>query len=229
MIELSKRLSLLAEMTSEGSNVCDVGTDHGYLPAFLYLSHKFKSVTATDINPKPLESARKNLLRLKADGVKLILCDGLAGVTRRDADSVIIAGMGGEVISGIIYRADFLRDKTVELILQPTTAAKELRVFLSENGFTVEREVAIQENGKIYSVMKARFSGEPYTLTDAQALIGILKPDSDEARQYIEKQYKIVLKCARELENVPRKLNEYRYYLKLSEELKNILGGKNGF
>ncbi|MBQ8741343.1 MAG: SAM-dependent methyltransferase [Clostridia bacterium] len=225
MIELSKRLSLIAELVNEGSSVCDVGTDHGYLPAFLYLSGKCKNVTATDINQKPLESAKANLARLGADKVKLILCDGLASVTRQDADTVIIAGMGGEVISGIISRAAFLRDNTVSLILQPTTAAKELRLFLAQNGFVVEREQALAENGKIYSVMLVRFSGSPYTISDTQAVIGILKPDSDEAKQYIEKQYKIASKCAHDLEKVAHKQNEYSYYLKLSEELKNILGG----
>ncbi len=225
MLELSKRLSLIAQFVNEGSSACDVGTDHGYLPAFLYLSGKCKKVIATDINEKPLQSAQKNLERLGAYGVKLILCDGLSGVTRRDADTVIIAGMGGEVISGIIQRAAFLRDKTVSLILQPTTAAKELRLFLAQNGFVVEYERALQENGKIYSVMCARFSKEPYEISDVQSLIGILKPDSVDACEYINKQYKIAQKCASQLKMAEYKKEEYNYYLNLSEKLKEILGG----
>ncbi|MBR5473259.1 MAG: SAM-dependent methyltransferase [Clostridia bacterium] len=223
-MELSKRLSLIATMINEGSSVCDVGTDHGYLPAFLYLSGKYKSVCATDINQKPLDSARKNLERLGAGGVRLVLCDGLASITRQDADTVIVAGMGGEVISGIISRADFLRDNTVEIIMQPTTAAKELRHFLSQNGFLVEIELPLQENGKIYSVMKARYTGKPYSLSNEQSVIGILKPDSDDAIQYIQKQYKIALKCADSLKDVSHKQDEYKYYLELSNNLKNILG-----
>jgi len=225
MQNLSKRLSLIASFVKEGSNVCDVGTDHGYLPAFLYLSKKCNSVTATDINPKPLASARKNLEKMGADGVRLVLCDGVSGVTRSDADTVIIAGMGGEVISGIIGRADFLRDETVELILQPTTAAKELRLYLSKNGFAVEQEQAVVENNKVYSVMKAKFCGEKISLNAVEQAIGILKPETDEARQYIEKQYRIAHKCAIELEHVAQKAAEYDYYLNLSIQLKNILGG----
>lgn len=225
MIELSKRLSLIARFVNEGSSVCDVGTDHGYLPAFLYLSGKCKSVIATDINEKPLTSARANLERLSADGVRLILCDGLEKVTRNDADTVIIAGMGGEVISGIIDRAPFLRDNTVTLILQPTTAAKELRLFLSQNGFAVEKETALSENGKIYSVMCVRFTDTPYNIDAVRAVIGILKPDSDDSKIYIEKQYRIAKKCADDLSAVKNKQTEYKYYLNLSKELKNISGG----
>lgn len=225
MITLSKRLNLIADFVKSGSNVCDVGTDHGYLPAFLYLSGRCDSVTATDINQKPLENAKANLKKLGADGVRLVLCDGLDGIDRQSADTVIIAGMGGEVISGIIDRAPFVRDSAVELVLQPTTAAKELRVFLSQNGFKVEREQAIAENKKIYSVMLARFTGVPYEFSDTQALIGILKPDCDDAREYIAKQYRIAIKCASDLENVSSKQNEYKRHLDLSEKLKNILGG----
>lgn len=225
MLELSKRLSFIAGLVNEGSSVCDVGTDHGYLPAFLYLSGKAKSVMATDINQKPLQSAQKNLERLGADGVKLVLCDGLSGVTRDDADTVIIAGMGGEVISGIISRAAFLRDETVSLILQPTTAAKELRLFLAQNGFRVERETAIGENGKIYSVMCVRCCGNAYQIDDVRQVIGILKPDGDDSREYILKQYGIAQKCADQLKMSANKKEECDYYLNLSEKLKNILGG----
>ena len=224
MLELSKRLSLIAGFVNEGSSVCDVGTDHGYLPAFLYLSGKCKSVMATDINTKPLDSAKANLKKFGAEGVRLVLCDGLAGVTRVDADTIIIAGMGGEVISGIIDRADFVCDNSVKLILQPTTAAKELRQFLAQNGFAIEHEQAISENGKIYSVMVVRFVGKAYEIDDMQAVIGILKPTDDDARAYIEKQYRIATKCAADLCNVPHKNAEYNYYLNLSESLKNILG-----
>ncbi len=224
MLELSKRLSLIASLVNEGSSVCDVGTDHGYLPAFLHLSGKCKSVCATDINEKPLESARANLKRLGAD-VKLILCDGLAGITRQDANTVIIAGMGGEVISGIIDRAPFLRDNTVSLILQPTTAAKELRQFLAQNGFAVENETALVENGKVYSIMCVRFADRSYNIDAVRAVIGVLKPDSNDAKTYIEKQYRIAQKCANDLSSVESKRAEYNHYLNLSEKLKNILGG----
>lgn len=225
MIELSKRLSCIAQLVNEGSSVCDVGTDHGYLPAFLYLSGRYKSVSATDINEKPLQTAQKNLNKLGADGVRLILCDGLDKITREQADTIIIAGMGGEVISGIIDRADFLKDDTVYLVLQPTTAAKELRIFLARNGFKVEYEQALQENGKIYSIMKARFDGKEYDVDDVRSVIGILKPDNADAVEYIKKQYNIAKKCEEKLSGVPHKEKDYCYYKNLTNKLKSILGG----
>ena len=225
MNNLSLRLSTIASLVPKGAFVCDVGTDHGFLPIFLMESGIARGVIATDINEKPLKKAEENLKKTGAKGITLRLCDGLSGVKKGEVNTVIIAGMGGEVISGIIDRAPFLRDGMVELILQPTTAAKELRRYLAKNGFAVEQERALAENGKIYSVMLVRFCGAPYTIDDTQAAIGILKPDCDEAVQYIEKQYKIASNCANNLKKVSHKQNEYNYYFKLSEELKNILGG----
>ncbi len=228
MQNLSERLSLIAGFVEAGSSVCDVGTDHGYLPAFLYLSGKASRVTATDIREKPLENARNNLERLGAQGVKLVLCDGLASVTRDMCDTVIIAGMGGEVISGIIDRAGFVRDSSVKLILQPMTAARELREYLAQNGFEVEREQAVSENRKIYSVMVARFSGKPYPLDTVTALIGKLLPDSDASCEYIKKQQRIVNACANSLSATQGKKNEYLEYKALSDALTKILEGQNG-
>lgn len=228
MNNLSERLSLIAEFTERGSAVCDVGTDHGYLPAFLYLSGEYKSVCATDIRPLPLQNARANLERLGANGVRLVLCDGLAGVTREMADNVIIAGMGGEVISGIIDRAPFVRDSSVSLILQPMTAARELREYLAREGFAVEREEALCENSKVYSVMKVRFTGEGYNLDSTRAVIGLLNGTDEASKAYIKKQYNIAFKCARDLEKIESRHKEHLEYKSLAENLKNILEDANG-
>lgn len=206
----------------------DVGTDHGYLPAKLFLEGKMRSVTATDINEKPLEKARQTLERFGATGVKLILGDGLEGVTRDMADAVIIAGMGGEVMSGIISRCSFLKDSGVLLVLQPMTAASELREYLAENGFAVEKELPVCENGKIYSVMTARFCGKPYELDVVRRFIGILEPDSAEAKAYLKKQYSVCARCAECLEGITEKISEYQAFSEAAAGIKKILEERNG-
>ena len=229
-MSLSKRLSLIGGMVEPGSRVCDVGTDHGYLPAFLYKSGRCASVCATDIREKPLLSARKNLAAAGADGVKLYLCDGLEKITRDMADTVIIAGMGGEVISGIIERASFLRDTGVTLILQPTTSADKLRVFLAENGFCVLCEKAVEENGILYSVMKCAFCGMSYRVDGARKYTGLIKPGYDEGRAYIEKQYAIIKKRVCELKKTNKNALRYNEDVMILSELERLLGEgeKNG-
>jgi len=223
MARLSKRLELIASLVPQGKSVCDVGTDHGYLPAALYLSNKYKKISATDIREKPLANARENVKKCGADGVNLVLCDGLHAIDEKDAEVVIIAGMGGDVISGIIDRCPY-KEKTF-FILQPMTAAPALREYLAKNGFEVLFETALTENGKIYSVMTAIFDGKVRNLPLSRLKIGMLKPDTMENIAYIRKQADICKKCVGDLENIPekaeaRKENEtaYKELIKISEE-----------
>lgn len=197
----SERLSLIASLIPERDSVCDVGTDHGYLSAFLALSGKYGKITATDIGEKPLLNARSNFERLGVTDVDLVLCDGLSGVSRDRADTVIIAGMGGEVISGILSRTEFIKDSGITLILQPMTAADSLRLYLADNGFSVEKEIALEENKKLYSIMVCKYCGAPYSIDNVRQKIGILKPDTESAKNYIKKQTKIAFKCAEDLKN----------------------------
>ena len=222
-MRLSKRLALLCDMVEPGSKVCDVGTDHGYLPAFLYKLGKCESICATDIREKPLKSAEKNLSAFGAKEVKLCLCDGLDLITRDMADTVIIAGIGGEVISGIIDRSAFLRDETVTLILQPTTGAHRLRDYLAKSGFLVVCEKAVEDNGKLYSIMKCVFAGASYPIDAKRRVIGVIRPDYPEGRAYIEKQYLIAAKRVEELENTEKNAVCYEKSRRLAAELKKLL------
>ena len=107
---LSLRLKTIAALVPKGARVCDVGTDHARLPIYL-ISEKIASrVIATDLRPLPLENAKKNVEYSGVTGIELRLCDGLSAVKKHEADVIIIAGIGGEVISGIISRADLLKE-----------------------------------------------------------------------------------------------------------------------
>ncbi|MBO4693116.1 MAG: SAM-dependent methyltransferase [Clostridia bacterium] len=223
-MRISKRLKLISDMVQSGSKVCDVGTDHGYLSAFLYKSGKCLSVCATDIREKPLNKARRNLSACGADDVNLYLCDGLDVISRDMADTVIIAGIGGEVISGIIDRALFLRDETVSLILQPTTGAGRLRDYLAGAGFVVVCEKAVEDNERIYSVMKCHFGGISYPIDSLRRTIGLIRPDYPEGKAYIKKQYIIAQRRADELKNTGKNTSCCFESRDIASKLKILLG-----
>ena len=61
------------------------------------------------------------------DMVSLRLSDGLDKINPDEVDDIIIAGMGGDVISWIIDRCNWLKDSQKHLILQPMTCAERLR------------------------------------------------------------------------------------------------------
>jgi tRNA (adenine22-N1)-methyltransferase len=152
--QLDKRLTAIAELVREGATVCDVGTDHAYLPCFLARSGKYGQVYACDLNPKPLEFARAQIAHQGAD-VILIQSDGLAEVPV--CDDVIIAGMGGELIAEIVGRIpQGFRTANLRLILQPMTRAQHLRHGLAESGFEVITEKIVRENNRDFIIMYAK-------------------------------------------------------------------------
>ena len=214
------RLQTIASLVPQGARVCDIGTDHGYLPVFLMQNGIAAKVIATDLREKPLENARKNLQKFAVQGVETRLCDGLSGVAPHEADTVVIAGMGGEVIRDIIMRCAWLTEEpAAALILQPTTSPEVLRRFLTENGFAILREIPLEENGKAYSVLLSRYCGKKTDPGEAFFFVGLVSPDSAAGRAYIEKQYRRVQKCAEALENNPAEQEKAGYYRRLAQEI----------
>ena len=175
MIPLSPRLLCCASML-KGDFVCDIGTDHAYLPVYLMMSGKAKQVIATDVRQGPLDSAKGTLKRYGVShDIKLILSDGFDKVPSKGITDVVIAGMGGETIRDILASpsAAFLK-KDVNLVLQPMSKAEVLRAWLSENCFAMTKEVAVKDT-HVYTVIQAHYSGEPQLLHEAAAYYGKLK------------------------------------------------------
>lgn len=220
MPDLTLRLRTIADMVPEGAKVCDIGTDHGYLAIYLKANGKAESVIATDVNEKPLKRAKENITASGQEGISLRLCDGLEGLENGEADAVIIAGMGGEVIAGILERGkEFACDSSVTFIIQPTTSPEILRRFLCENGFSVLEEIPVAENGKVYSVMKCRFSGEISQKGEGFYYIGKVTPETQAGALYIEKQKKRLRECINALENNESKRELYLEYKRIFEEI----------
>ncbi len=222
MPQLSKRLKLIASLVPNGARVCDIGTDHGYLSIELIKSGIAASVIATDVNEKPLNHARENIEK-SGLSIELRLCDGLENVSSDEADTLIIAGMGGEVIAGIIERGETVAKEASCLLLQPTTSPEILREYLSKNEYEILKEEPLLENEKLYSVMVCKYSGVKTDVEPYSYYIGKLSPERKDGRLYIKKQYNRCISCANALKDIPQKQTEYIYYNAVAQALKNIL------
>lgn len=154
-LELTPRLQLLADWVPPGARLADVGTDHAYLPVWLWLHRRVASAIACDLREGPLARARETGRTYGADGVEYRLGNGLAVVSPEEADTVVIAGMGGENIAAILARAPWTAGGRHTLLLQPQSRAEALRAFLAENGYAIRREALVQDRGTLYPVMEA--------------------------------------------------------------------------
>lgn len=169
---ITNRLAAAAGFVRRGSRVCDVGTDHAYLPIFLCKAGIAKKALATDINRGPCERAAENIrLHKCSDMIEVRQADGLDLAADFEPTDIIVCGMGGELIRDIILRSTLTRKSGVRLILQPMTKAASLRRALAANGFAIVGE-ALAKDDRIYQVICAEYTGEKYAISDAEALLG---------------------------------------------------------
>lgn len=175
-LQLQPRLRLLADMVPQGARLADIGTDHGYLPVWLMQQGRIASAIAADIGPEPLAHARRTAEEYGA-ALDLRLCDGLRGIAAHEADTVVMAGMGGETIIHILTDSPWPRDSGCTLLLQPQTKVELLRRWISENGYVCRDERLVWDKGKLYVVLQMT-AGEPFT-PDEVRLYGGLHLEGD--------------------------------------------------
>lgn len=193
MEKLDLRLAAAAEFVREGTVAADIGTDHGYLICHLVNKGICSRGFATDINIKPLESAKALIEEMELeDDIETVLTDGLEGLPGEEIDEVLICGMGGETICGILEKAKWVKSERVHLVLQPMSRADMLRRWLCENGWYIDEEKAVEVEKHLYTVMSVNYSGESETPDDFYCLTGELAGmDDDCAIKYLRWQANI--------------------------------------
>jgi len=161
---LDARLSAAASFVRHGDSVVDVGTDHAYLPIWLCQNNLVSRALATDVREGPIQAAQRNIHAAGLSGIiETRLCDGLDGSEPFHPDTILICGMGGDLIAAILSAAPWLTTYPVRLVLQPMTHAETVRAWLAQNGFAITDETLAQAD-KIYQIICADYVGTPYTL-----------------------------------------------------------------
>lgn len=155
-IPISKRLLCCASLVPQGARVADIGTDHGYLGLWLLQNGRAEHVLAADLRQQPLQSAKTHAEKYGfAAQMDFRLSDGLAQIGPDEADTIVCAGMGGDLIVEILSRCPWLHDRNYTLILQPQSAGQVLRRYLGEHEFSVERETLVEDGRFLYTVLLA--------------------------------------------------------------------------
>lgn len=156
---ISKRLRYIIDITDNFNVIADIGTDHGYVAVGLLQEKKAHKVISSDISSNSLQKAidyvKSSYLEDKID---TRVGSGLSVLQADEADAIIIAGMGGVLISKILeddYDNKFSK-KSPTLILQPVQQASNLRYYLYENNFDIIDEHYIDDMGKYYHIMMAK-------------------------------------------------------------------------
>ena len=201
-MELSRRLQAVAGLVTAGYRLADIGTDHAYIPIYLAQSGRVPEAVAMDVNQGPLERAEDNIRSHGLEGrVKTRLSDGFSALKEGEADSAVIAGMGGGLVIRILKEGECLVGTLKECILQPQSEIEKVRAFLLEEGFLFIKEDMVEEDGKYYRMMKVcppagktgRASATKETWDETELRYGryLLRDRNPVLRQYLEREIRI--------------------------------------
>ena len=161
----------LIDMDSKG--VCDVGTDHGFIPVRLASEGFSGSIIASDINAAPLKRAEENACSVNVqDRINFCRYNGLPEHLSESFDTAVIAGMGGDLICSILDKADFIFSESYTLILQPMTKPEIVRYYLVNNGFTITEDYLAEDRNRLYQIIKCSFTSVNDLYSDLELFSG---------------------------------------------------------
>ena len=202
-MQLSIRMQAVADMVTPGGRAADIGTDHGYVPIYLTEQNRVTHAIAMDVRKGPLARAGENIVRYGcSDRIETRLSDGLAMLKPGEADTVIIAGMGGLLTVRILEAGLEVLQTVKECILQPQSDLDKVRQFLHVHHFQIVQEQMLIDEGKYYVVMRV-LHGEESAYTEAEDFYGryLIEEKHPVLAEYLEKQKAVKERLLSDLQN----------------------------
>lgn len=229
-MEISERLKTIASFVRESRSIADIGTDHGYIPIYLYKEGIIDRAIACDVNREPIKRAESNINMYHLGNViETRLGSGLNPIKEGETDGIIIAGMGGMLIIDILSMFPDKVEAAKELVLQPQSDVESVRRFLHSVGFRIDDEQMVYEDRVYYTVIRAVFGKEKYD-RKMDYVFGKINIDkkSSVLKQYIfdvmQKNVKIIEKLEKtDTENSENRLKELSEFQIMCKEVYKCL------
>ena len=151
MIKINNRLQTISDFIFKEDKVIDIGCDHALLDIYLYLNKDVKKIVGSDINQKPLDKAKDNLIKYNLqDKIELRLGNGLEALSN-DLDTIIISGMGASSIKDILTNINNY-PHIKKLIISPNNEFIKTRKDITKLNFKLVKEKMVCENNKYYLI-----------------------------------------------------------------------------
>lgn len=217
-MELSKRLQAVAGLVSEGNRLVDVGTDHGYIPIYLVEAGKIPSAIAMDVKKGPLSRAEEHIKQAGLNAyIECRLSDGLKKLKPGEGESLLLAGMGGNLMVRIFMEKPEALVSFRELVLQPQSAWALVRKTTEALGWRIDKEDMILEDGKFYPVLHLVPTGRtdadrpgertgPDDKNEAEYLYGklLLREKHPVLKEYLDRQQELLYGLDARLKREPQ-------------------------
>ncbi|MGE5416303.1 MAG: tRNA (adenine(22)-N(1))-methyltransferase [Acidobacteriota bacterium] len=172
-IKLPKRIQAIAEMVIIEEPVADIGADHALLPCYLTANRVVPRAIVGELTAGPYQRACSTVYRYGLHRlVEVRQGDGLEVLKPGEVSTVVMAGMGGNTINEIILAAGEKVESFKRLVIQPQNALKEVRTLIANKGWPITDERIVYDHDYYSIMVVCPESGEPYSLTDLEAMFG---------------------------------------------------------
>lgn len=176
------RIEALASLVDKDASLLDIGTDHAYLPIYLYKNNITKNVVGSDISSQVLKYAKNNLKKFALeDKIKLILSDGFKNIQEK-YDIAVISGVGTKTIEKILD-SDIVPNK---LIISSHKNVPDLREFMQKINYKIKKEIVIIEKNIYYNIIKYEKGKD--NLNKYDLLVGL--SNDEDYKKYLLSKFK---------------------------------------
>ena len=161
----TKRLEAISSLIPINSNIIDIGCDHALLDIYLYQKKISTKIIASDINKNALNNAKENIKKYKLEKyIETRLGNGLDTLNEKDnIDTIIISGMGSHTIIGILKNNLNKLKEINTIIIQSNNKLEFLRKEITKLNYLIEDEIILEDNKKIYTIIKFIKGNKKYT------------------------------------------------------------------
>lgn len=175
--------------------VVDVGCDQAKL-GILLAKRNQKSI-ASDISPKVIERASLDIRKLGLDNlIDLRVSNGLQNIKEKEADTLVLSGMGTHTILEILNSTKIKFNKIITI---SNNYHDILRDKMNELNYKVDKELIIKENNKYYNLILFTKGIKKYS--QKELLLGLNQVDSELYKEYLNhllNKYKIIKKSSKD-------------------------------
>ena len=189
------RIETIYSLIDKNDRVVDVGCDQAKL-GILLAKRNQKSI-ASDISPKVIERASLDIRKLGLDNlIDLRVSNGLQNIKEKEADTLVLSGMGTHTILEILNNTKLRFNKIITI---SNNYHDILRDKMNELNYKVDKELIIKENNKYYNLILFTKGIKKYT--KKELLLGLNQVDSELYKEYLNhllNKYKTIKKSSKD-------------------------------
>ena len=185
---LSKRLLFVTKFVDSQMIIADIGSDHGFLPYYLLQENIIQKAFASDNKMGPYNNLKKTFSSFDQSRIELSLSNGIEKIPEY-VNTIIITGMGGELIVKILLEGKDKLKNIDNIILSPHSHIEKVREFMMNKGYALVDEGIVFDE-KFYFVLKYQHGQQ--VLTKKELLFGplLIKRKTEEYLNYLKELQK---------------------------------------